>query len=57
MTTPAASAILRRLADRRHLDPPSHLDADAAHWLYQWYRAGYIQICGQQPERLTPRRN
>ena len=54
MATPAAAAILRRLADRRHLAPAPRPDAEATRWLYQWYRAGYIEIGNRQPESGNP---
>ncbi|OGA45769.1 MAG: cupin [Betaproteobacteria bacterium RIFCSPLOWO2_12_FULL_62_58] len=40
----AATPLLARLADRRRIAAPLALDAEAAHWLYQWYRAGYIEL-------------
>jgi 50S ribosomal protein L16 3-hydroxylase len=42
---PSAPAVRRlsRLADRRAL-PPARLDRETAQLLYQWYRAGYIQL-------------
>lgn len=40
----AAMPLLTKLADRRRLSAPLALDAEAAHWLYQWYRAGYIDL-------------
>ena len=40
----AAAATLTRLADRRRLAPPLALDPGHLRWLYQWYRAGYIEI-------------
>ncbi len=41
--TPAAR-LLVRLADRRRLPPLIRPDRESAHWLYQWYRAGYIEL-------------
>ena len=38
----AAARMLTRLADRRRLPPRARLDRESAHWLYHWYRAGYI---------------
>jgi 50S ribosomal protein L16 3-hydroxylase len=55
-TGPAAAAILRRLADRWRLEPALALNAEAARWLYQWYRAGYIRIGSKNTERDSPRR-
>lgn len=39
----AARALLR-LADRRCLPPHAAINEEAGHWLYQWYRAGYIEL-------------
>ncbi|HXV11267.1 MAG TPA: cupin domain-containing protein [Burkholderiales bacterium] len=39
-----AGRILRRLADRRRLPPVTAIDRESARWLYQWYRAGYLEI-------------
>lgn len=36
--------ILLRLADRRRLPPCSAVGDEAGRWLYQWYRAGYIEL-------------
>jgi 50S ribosomal protein L16 3-hydroxylase len=41
---PRAAALLMRLADHRRLAPPLALDSEAASALYQWYRAGYIEL-------------
>jgi hypothetical protein len=43
---PAAPAarLLSRLADRRTLPPLARPDRETVHSLYQWYRAGYIEI-------------
>lgn len=38
-----AGRTLRRLADRRLLPPATAIDRDSARWLYQWYRAGYLE--------------
>lgn len=46
---PSAAATLRRLADRRRLDPIRGRDTETTRWLYQWYRAGYIDIAGRNP--------
>ena len=48
--TPGATAArpLSRLADRRSLPPHLRLDRESAQLLYQWYRAGYIQLNGEQ---------
>ena len=48
--TPGATAARRlaRLADRRSLPPLPRLDRESAQLLYQWYRAGYIQLNGEQ---------
>lgn len=40
----AATPHLRRLADRRRIEAAAPLDAASRQWLYQWYRAGYIEI-------------
>ena len=44
--TPGATAARRlaRLADRRSLPPLPRLDRESAQLLYQWYRAGYIDL-------------
>ena len=39
----AASAVLRRLADRRELPPGTSFTRDALELLYTWYRAGYLR--------------
>ena len=39
-----AARLLARLADRRRLPPLVRPDRESAHWLYQWYRAGYISL-------------
>jgi len=39
-----AARLLSRLADRRSLPPRSRIDRESARLLYQWYRAGYIQL-------------
>lgn len=41
---PPAATFLRRLADRRRIAAPARFNAEAARWLYQWYRSGYIGI-------------
>ena len=41
---PPAARLLSRLADRRALPALARLDRESARLLYQWYRAGYIQI-------------
>jgi 50S ribosomal protein L16 3-hydroxylase len=48
--TPGAAAArqLRQLADRRCLPPHAGVGAEALRWLYQWYRAGYIELNGEQ---------
>ena len=48
--TPGATAARRlaRLADRRSLPPLPGLDRESAQLLYQWYRAGYIQLNGER---------
>jgi 50S ribosomal protein L16 3-hydroxylase len=48
---PRAATLLRRLADQRCLVPPARLNAEAARWLYQWYRAGYIGIGAEHAPR------
>lgn len=45
---PVAAPLLTKLADRRRLIPPLPLDAEAANWLYQWYRAGYIELATRE---------
>lgn len=40
----AAARLLLRFADRRRLPPQTLIPEEAAHWLYQWYRAGYIEL-------------
>ena len=42
----AAAPLLTKLADRRSLVPPVRLNAQTAAQLYQWYRAGYIELGG-----------
>jgi len=44
--TPGVTAARRlaRLADRRSLPPLPRLDRESAQLLYQWYRAGYIDL-------------
>ena len=39
-----AARLLLRLADHRRLPPRAAIGTEAAHWLYQWYRAGYIEL-------------
>jgi len=43
-----AARLLLRFADRRRLPPRTPVPEEAAHWLYQWYRAGYIELDGKQ---------
>lgn len=40
----AASAALQRLADTRRLPPLARTDAATRALLYEWYRAGYIEV-------------
>ena len=40
----SGARLLSRLADRRWLPPPLRCDRESAEWLYQWYRAGYIEL-------------
>lgn len=40
----AAARLLSRLADRRALPPLRRPDRESARLLYEWYRAGYIEI-------------
>lgn len=40
----AAARTLARFADRRRLPPRARLDRESAHWLYHWYRVGYIEL-------------
>jgi 50S ribosomal protein L16 3-hydroxylase len=42
----AAAAVLSRLADARELQPAEKLDAEARRLVYEWYRAGYIELHG-----------
>jgi 50S ribosomal protein L16 3-hydroxylase len=42
--SPVAARLLLQLADRRHLPPRTKADAESLNCLYQWYRAGYIQL-------------
>ncbi len=44
----AAARLLLRFADRQRLPPRTLVPEEAAHWLYQWYRAGYIDLDGKQ---------
>lgn len=44
----AAARLLLRFADRRCLPPHTLIPEEVAHWLYQWYRAGYIELDGKQ---------
>jgi 50S ribosomal protein L16 3-hydroxylase len=46
-TGAAAARLLSRLADRRSLPPLRRIEREAAGLLYQWYRAGYVQIGDQ----------
>lgn len=39
-----AARALRRLADQRRLPPGAVSDRESARWLYEWYRAGYLEI-------------
>ena len=43
LAAPAARR-LSRLADRRSLPPLARPDRETVHLLYQWYRAGYIEL-------------
>lgn len=36
--------LLTRLTDRRRLPPGMKIGRESAQWLYQWYRAGYIEL-------------
>ncbi len=40
----AAAHVLLQLADRRCLPPRTAIGAEAGHWLYRWYCAGYIEL-------------
>lgn len=44
----AAARLLLQLADRRCLPPHAGVGAEALRWLYQWYRAGYIKLNGEE---------
>ncbi|HEY0336200.1 MAG TPA: cupin domain-containing protein [Burkholderiales bacterium] len=39
-----AHRLLAKLADQRQLTPPFNADTEVQHLLYEWYRAGYIEI-------------
>jgi 50S ribosomal protein L16 3-hydroxylase len=39
-----AARTLRRLADQGRLPPGQTGDRESARWLYQWYRAGYLEL-------------
>jgi len=39
-----ATAVLRRLANTGVLAPGSVLGAEVADLLYEWYRAGYVEL-------------
>jgi 50S ribosomal protein L16 3-hydroxylase len=39
-----AARRLTRLADRRSLPPQPRIDREAAEQLYEWYRAGYLEL-------------
>jgi hypothetical protein len=41
---PRAGRTLRQLADHRLLPPATAIDRESAHWLYRWYRAGYLEL-------------
>ncbi len=41
---PRAARTLRQLADRRLLPSATAIDRASAHWLYRWYRAGYLDL-------------
>jgi len=43
-----AARVLLQLADRRRLPPRAAGGDEARYWLYQWYRAGYIEMDGKQ---------
>lgn len=47
----AAATVLHRLADTRCLPPGTRIDALTRARLYQWYRAGYIDIELSHPTR------
>jgi 50S ribosomal protein L16 3-hydroxylase len=40
----SAAQLLSRLADRRSLPPQRRVDRESIGLLYQWYRAGYVQL-------------
>lgn len=40
----SSSTVLRRLADRRHLDVCTNLAPDELDLIYSWYRAGWIKL-------------
>lgn len=42
-TGAVAARLLLRLADQRFLPPGTGIDSESSRWLYQWYRAGYIE--------------
>ena len=43
----SALSLLQRLADERRIEPPVKANARALTFLYQWYRAGYINLGSQ----------
>ena len=45
----AARQVLRELAGRRRLPPGARIAATARELLYQWYRAGYIELDETRP--------
>jgi 50S ribosomal protein L16 3-hydroxylase len=51
-----ATPHLRRLADQRRLEARAALDPASLRWLYQWYRAGYIEIGSEHARRDATRR-
>ncbi|MEK6594171.1 MAG: cupin domain-containing protein [Pseudomonadota bacterium] len=40
----ATGRLLLQLADQRFLPPHTDANTESSHWLYQWYRAGYIEL-------------
>lgn len=48
---PAAARTLRRLADEGRLLPGEIDDRVSKPWLYQWYRAGYLQLADRRKRR------
>jgi 50S ribosomal protein L16 3-hydroxylase len=49
-----AARVLRPLANHGALPPRSRFGAEVADWLYDWYRAGFVELrTARPPERLS----